>query len=103
MIKELVTWLVISLQLSPESSIVRNVNCNKTDNDRPVLAKVEHPGVDSDPVEVPGELPADVCLAAGRKPHHHNHMGCGGAAALNPRGALGQTRGLEDFFIFMRG
>ena len=79
------------------------MSCDNTDNDRPVLAQVEHPSVDPDPVEVPGELPADVGLAAGREPHHHDHMGGRGAAALHPRGALGQTRGLEDFIIVMRG
>ena len=97
------TWFVISLQLSPESSIVRNMSCDSVPNDRPVLSQVEHPGVDSDPVEVPGELPADVGLAAGREPHHHNDVRGRGAAALHPRGALGQTWGLEDYFIVMRG
>ena len=77
------------------------MNCNKTDNDRPVLAQVEHPGVDPNPVEVPGELPADVGLAAGREPHHHNDVGGRGAAALHPRGSLGQTRGLEDLYIIV--
>ena len=50
----------------------------------PVLAQVEHPGVDPDPVEVPGELLGDVRLAPGGEADHDNdlahsaHAGPGG-------------------------
>ena len=66
-IKELVTWLVITLQLPP------------------ILPEVEHPGGDSDPVEVPGQLLADVRLPPGGETHHHDHVRGRGAARLYTR------------------
>ena len=50
----------------------------------PIVSGIEHPGVDPDPVEVPGELLGDVCLTPGGEADHDNdlthsaHAGPGG-------------------------
>ena len=39
-----------------------------------VLAQVEHPGVDADPVQVAGQFLGNVRFTSGWQPYHRNNM-----------------------------
>ena len=54
-----------------------------------------HPGVDANPVEVPGQLLGDVRLPPGRQPHQRYDVGRVGGGRLRggPRGRGGRGRG----------
>ena len=71
-VKEVVFRLVITIHLPP------------------ILAEVEDPGVDPKPLEISGELLADVRLAPGRQSHHGDDVRGGAGGAGHPRGPLGE-------------
>ena len=39
-----------------------------------ILSNVEDPGIDSNPIQITGQLLSDVCLASGGQTNHCDHM-----------------------------
>ena len=61
-----------TLNVSIHANNHKPVKCGRLSS---VLSDIEHPGVDTDPVEVSAQLLGDVGLAPGRQAHHTDHVG----------------------------